>query len=311
MKRPKHFLSIADLSRKDIEFLIKNSIKIKKNPRKYSDSMEDKTLLMLFEAPSLRTRISFETGMTQMDGHAIYYDMKESTIGKKETIKDLANVVSRYCDLIMARIASHEDIRELAANSRVPVINGLTSYEHPCQIIADVLTIYEIKKKFKVNLAYLGDGNNNTTHSLLFAASILGMNIAVASPKGKDYEPQSNVIKRAKQFARKSGSKVLVADNPKLAVKDADFVYTDSWMSYHIPPGEEDRRIKIFSPYQVNSSIMKMAKKDAKFMHCLPAKRRQEVTADVIDGKQSIVYQQAENRLHAQKAIMLWLMNRL
>jgi len=285
MKRPKHFLSIADLSRKDIEFLIKNSIKIKKNPRKYSDSMEDKTLLMLFEAPSLRTRISFETGMTQMDGHAIYYDMKESTIGKKETIKDLANVVSRYCDLIMARIASHEDIRELAANSRVPVINGLTSYEHPCQIIADVLTIYEIKKKFKVNLAYLGDG--------------------------KDYEPQSNVIKRAKQFARKSGSKVLVADNPKLAVKDADFVYTDSWMSYHIPPGEEDRRIKIFSPYQVNSSIMKMAKKDAKFMHCLPAKRKQEVTAEVIDGKQSIVYQQAENRLHAQKAIMLWLMGEI
>ena len=201
MKKPKHLLSIADLNRKDIEFLIRSAIKIKKNPSKYSDSMEDKTLLMLFEAPSLRTRISFETGMTQMDGHAIYYDMKESTVGKKETIKDLANVVSRYCDLIMARIAKHSDIMEIAKNSRVPVINGLTSYEHPCQILSDMMTIYEIKKSFKINLAYLGDGNNNTTHSLMFAASILGMNISVASPKGKDYEPQQKVIRQAKQFA--------------------------------------------------------------------------------------------------------------
>jgi len=306
----KHFLSIKDLSRKEIEFLIKKSIEIKKNPKKYSSAMKEKTLFMLFEAPSLRTRVSFEAGMTQLGGHAIYYSIDESTLGKKESIKDFTKTVSRYCDIIMARIYRHDQLEEMAANADIPVINAMTNFEHPCQILTDLMTIHE-KKLLKGKLAYLGDGFNNVTHSLLYGCSIMGMDIAVASPAGKEYEPDKKVVQEAKKFGVKSGSRVLLTHNPKEAVKNASIVYTDSWMSYRISKEQEPKRVKIFKPHQVNAALMKLAKPKAVFMHCLPAKRGHEVTDEVLDSKQSIVFDQAENRLHAQKALMLWLLRKI
>lgn len=309
--KPRHFLSIADLSRKEMEFLIKKALQIKKNPKKYSQKLKDRTLFMLFEAPSLRTRVSFEVGMQQLGGHAIYYDIHESTLGKKESIKDFTKTTERYCDIIMARLYDHRQIEEMAANAGKPVINAMSNREHPCQILGDLMTIQEKKGSLKGKLAYLGDGLNNITHSLLLGCSITGMNIAVASPSGKDYEPDRKILAEAKRLAAKSGSKILLTNDAKEAVEGADVVYTDSWMSYHVPAEQEKERVRIFSPYKVNVPLMKHAKKNALFMHCLPAKRGQEVTDDVMDSRQSIVFDQAENRLHAQKALMLWLMRKI
>ncbi|MBI2578836.1 MAG: ornithine carbamoyltransferase [Candidatus Aenigmarchaeota archaeon] len=309
--KTRHFLSIADLSKKEIEFLIKKALEIKKNPEKYSQNLRNKTLFMLFEAPSLRTRVSFEAGMTQLGGHAIYYDIAQSTLGKKESVKDFTKTTERYCDMIMARLYDHRQIEEMAANASIPVINAMSNREHPCQILSDLMTIQEKKGALKGKLAYLGDGLNNTTHSLLLGCSIAGMNIAVASPKGKDYEPDKKIVAEAKRLAAKSGSKILITNDAKEAVESADVVYTDSWMSYHIPAEQEKERERIFRPYKVNVPLMKHAKKNALFMHCLPAKRGQEVTDDVMDSRQSIVFDQAENRMHAQKALMLRLAGKI
>jgi ornithine carbamoyltransferase len=303
----KHLISLKDWSAQEILDVLALADKVKARPQNYADALNQKTLLMIFEKPSLRTRLSFETGMTQLGGHAIYYDMSTSPMGGgKETIEDSIKVISRMCNIVMARLFSHSDILEMAEYATIPVINALTDEGHPCQILADLMTIQEKKGTLKgLKLAYLGDGFNNVTHSLMQGCTKLGMHISVGSPE--EQMPAVEVTELCAQFARESGSELVVTDDPVEAIKDADVVYTDSWMSYHIPKDEEAARIKLFTPYQVTAALMKNAKPDAIFMNCLPALRGYEQTAEVIDGPQSVVFDEAENRLHAQKAVMLTL----
>lgn len=305
-----HLLSLADWPSELIEKIIELGLQIKKNPTEYSQALSQKILMMFFQKPSLRTRTSFEVAMVQLGGHAIYYDLGSSPWSKgKESIPDTARVVSRYCHALTARLYNHAELEELARYASIPVINALTDYEHPCQILGDLMTLKEKKGKLKgFKLAYLGDGKNNVTYSLLFGCAKMGMDISVGCPKGADYEPQSTVIAKAKEFAQKHGSKVEVFYDAPSAVANADVVYADSWMSYHIPEEKKDERFRIFQPYQVNAQVMSCAKTSAVFMNCLPAQRGAEQTADVIDGSQSIVFDQAENRLHIQKAILLTLL---
>lgn len=306
----KHLITLENWPVSALNDLLDRADHIKAHPGEYRDAMRRKTLLMIFEKPSLRTRVSFETGATQMGGHAIFYDLATSPLSAgKENVADLVRVVSRYVDIIMGRLFEQAHIEEMARLASVPVINALTNYEHPCQILADLQTIREKKGRLKgLKLAYFGDGNNNVTHSLLFGCSKFGIDIAVACPKGEEYEPLPHVLASARKFARKSGSSVVVTADAAEAARGADVVYTDSWMSYHIPQHKQESRVKVFMPYQVNARLMRLAKKDAIFMNCLPAMRGYEQTAEVIDGPQSVVFDQAENRLHIQKAIMLYLL---
>ncbi|MFA6254829.1 MAG: ornithine carbamoyltransferase [Patescibacteria group bacterium] len=302
----KDLISIAQLTKQEILEIISLAEKIKKNPADYSTKLKDKTLLMIFEKPSLRTRISFEVGMTQMGGHAIYYDLANSPMGKKESVSDTAKTASRYVDIIMARLFSHQQIEELAEYATVPVINALTDFSHPCQILGDFLTIKEKKGRLEnLKLTYLGDSNNNVTHSLIFGSAIVGLDIAIGCPADSKYLPQESVLAKSKEL---DGREIKITDDPIEAIKDADVVYTDSWMSYHIPESEKEKRLAALKHYQVTAELMKSAKPDAIFMHCLPAQRGVEQTAEVIDGPQSVVFDQAENRLHIQKAIMLKLL---
>jgi ornithine carbamoyltransferase len=307
--KSKDFIELDCLDSKELASLLDFADEVKKNPVKYSKALAGRSLLMLFEKLSLRTRLSFEVGMTQLGGHAIYYDIATSSIGKKESVADAAKTVSRYVDLIMARLYSHEKILELAGAASVPVINALTDYAHPCQVLADLQTLREEKGRLKgLKLAYLGDGNNNVTHSLIYGCSLAGMHITVGCPKGREYEPSTEVVRKAGKIASSTDSGIKIISNAMEAVKDADVVYTDSWMSYHIPEDQKEKRVKAFMPYQINGKLMKLAKKDALFMHCLPAQRGMEVSSEVIDGLQSVVFDEAENRLHAQKALMLTLL---
>ncbi len=292
----KHFLDIGGLSKVELIGLLDLADKVKKNPAEYSKKLAGKSLLMMFEKPSLRTRVSFEVGMEQLGGHAIYYDLATSPMGKKESVADTAKTASRYVNAIMARLYSHAQLLELAETSSVPVINALTNFSHPCQVLADLQTAREKKGKLEgQKWAYVGDANNNVTHSLMQACTLLGITLSIGCPKSSQPDPKV-----------KKGSAV-ITQSAEEAVKGADVVYTDSWMSYHIPESEKASRIKLFKPYQVNKALMAHAK-DAVFMHCLPAQRGMEVTGDVIDGKQSVVFDQAENRLHAQKALLLMLL---
>lgn len=303
----KHLISLKDWSAEEILAVLKLGAKVKAKPQKYADALVQKTLLMIFEKPSLRTRLSFETGMTQLGGHAIYYDISTSPMGGgKETIEDSIKVISRMCDIVIARLFHHEDILKMAEHATIPVINALTDDSHPCQVLADLMTIQEKKGELKgLKLAFLGDGFNNVTHSLMRGCTKLGIHISVGSPE--DQMPAVEVTEMCAQLAQESGCELFVTDDPVATIKDADVVYTDSWMSYHIPKEEEADRIKLFTPYQVNAELMKHAKPDAIFMNCLPALRGFEQTAEVIDGPQSVVFDEAENRLHVQKAIMLTL----
>ena len=290
----KNLLQISDLSKNEILNLINLSIEIKKHPNKYSKKLKNKTLFMLFEKPSLRTRVSFEVAMNQLGGSALNYDLTNSPlVHGKETIEDTAKVISRYCDAIAARVFEQGTLEKMAKNSKIPVINALSDLEHPCQVLGDLLTIKEKFNTFNIELAYLGDCNNNVTYSLIKASNILGFNMNIACPNKKEYLPEVKL------------GKVKLYHNALEAVKGSRIVYTDSWMSYHIPKNQEKRRVKDLKNFQVNSKVMKNADKNAVFMHCLPALRNQEVTSDVIDGKQSIALDQAENRLHIQKAILL------
>ncbi len=303
----KDLIDLTDLSKKEILELIDLAERIKKNSGEYKEKLKQKSLLMMFEKPSLRTRVSFEVGMTQLGGHAIFYDLKDSPMGKKESVSDTAKTASRYVDVIMARLYSHSQLKKLAKSSSVPVINGLTDFSHPCQILSDFLTIKEKKGTLEgLKLGYLGDGKNNVTHSLLFGCANMGIDISVGCPKGEEYEPLKEVLEKAKSLAE--NSKIIITDNPEEATRDADIVYTDSWMSYHVPEEEKKDRIKVLKPFQVTSDLMKNAKKDAIFMNCLPAQRGMEQTEEVIDGSQSVVFDQAENRLHMQKALLLKLL---
>lgn len=304
-----HLISLKDWSPEQIRTVLDLAHDVKKYPTKYSRAMDGKTLLMIFEKPSLRTRLSFEVGMTQLGGHAIYYHTGNSPMGSgKETISDSIQTASRFVDVIMARLFKHTDLIEMAKYATVPVINALTDDSHPCQIVADLQAIEEKKGALNgLKLAYLGDGFNNVTHSLMHGGSKMGMHVSVGSPAGAEFSPRPDVIEDTVAFAEAAGGSVTVTDDPVEAIRDADVVYTDSWMSYHIPKDQEEARIAKFMPYQVNSELMKYAKADAVFMNCLPAIRGCEQTAEVIDGPQSIVFDEAENRLHAQKAVMLTL----
>ncbi len=303
----KDFISLHDLTKEEIENLISLSIKIKtdlKNGIQYK-VLKNKTLGMIFSKSSTRTRVSFEVGMTQLGGYPLFLSANDIQLGRGETIYDTAKVLERYLDGIMIRTYSHDDVIELAHHADIPVINALTDLLHPCQVLADLQTVYEKKGTLKgLKFAYIGDGNN-MAHSIMYGCAKVGIDCAIASPEG--YMPDSEVTLNAKDDAKKSGADLLITNDPVEAIKNADIVYTDTWVSM----GQEDEkaeRIKIFMPYQVNNELFENAKDDAIFMHCLPAYRGYEVTEEIIDGKNSVIFDEAENRLHAQKAIMATLM---
>ena len=301
----KDLISINDLTPKEIRQIFTTATDLKANPRNYSDAMAGCSVALIFEKPSLRTRVTFDLGATQMGASCVYLNHQTVRLGERESVKDMALNLERWVDVIVVRTYSHETVIELAAHSSSPVINGLSEFSHPCQGLTDYFTLTE-KVGFDLKgfrIAYVGDGNN-TCHSLIFAAAKTGAHIRVGSPKG--YEPDAKVLKLARREARKTGAKIEVVNDPFDAVEDAQAVYTDVWASMGFE-AETERRREIFSPFRVTKKLMKAAEKDAFFMHCLPAHRGDEVDAGVIDSKISIVYDQAENRLHAQKAIMLLL----
>ncbi len=263
--------------------------------------LKGKTLGMIFQKPSLRTRVSFEMGMRHLGGDALYLSPNEIGLGGRESVADVARVLSRYVDGIMARVFSHSHVVELARYSRVPVINGLSDYSHPCQGLTDLFTIWEHKGRLEgIKLAYVGDGNNVAT-SLLYGGARLGLHVSLGTPPG--YEIAAEVLARGQAFAAKSGGAVTVSNDPLAAVADADVVYTDTWASMG-QEAEKEARAKIFPPFQVNARLLAAARPDAIVMHCLPAHRGEEITDEVADGAQSVLFDQAENRMHAQKAIL-------
>ncbi len=300
----RNLLSIQDLSVEDIEEILNLADLLKRDQKvgKAREILHRKTLGMIFAKPSTRTRVSFETGMTQLGGHAIYMGMNDLQLGRGETIADTARTLSRYVDIIMARLFKHQDIVELGQNSSVPVINGLTDLHHPCQTLADLMTIRERVGKLKEsNVAWMGDGNN-VCNSLMLGCSISGANFRAACPKG--YEVPAEIIKQSEENATKSGAMIEVQADPKKAVTSADVIYTDVWISM----GQEDetkRRMEVLKQYQVNADLVKKAKPSVIVMHCLPAHRGLEITDEVIDGPHSVVLDQAENRMHAQNALLV------
>lgn len=304
----KDFLTLRDLSTDTILNLLASAEKIKEKLQagvEYTP-LKGKTLGMIFEKSSTRTRVSFEVGMLQLGGNALFLSSNDIQIGRGETISDTAKVLSEYIDGIMIRTFGHDKIEELANAATIPVINGLTDTYHPCQALADLLTIKEIKGSLKgLKLAYIGDGNN-VVHSLMLACAKTGIDIAIASPKG--YEPDADIVKVAEEAAESQGSKVLVTQSPIDAIKDADIVYADVWTSMGYEQ-ENITRLEVFKPYQINAELIKHAKPDYLFMHCLPAHRGEEVTGEIIDGPNSVVFHQAGNRLHAQKAVLVDLLS--
>ncbi|MBC8184722.1 ornithine carbamoyltransferase [candidate division KSB1 bacterium] len=301
-----HFLSLADLTKDEILELLDLSIELKEKQKKGQAEpiLKGQTLAMIFQKPSTRTRISFEVGMFQLGGHALYLAPSDIGVGTREAVKDIARVLSRYNDGIMARLFGHEDIIEMAKYSSVPVINGLTDLLHPCQVMADVLTILEHRKNLDdLKVTYIGDGNN-LTNSWLNFASRFPMKLAMAIPEG--YDPDQEILKNAKDAGI---SEIELFRDPQKAVKDTDVIYADVWASMH-QKDETEIRKKIFKDYQVNDELMKHARPDTYIMHCLPAYRGMEITDSVIESPNSIVFDEAENRLHAQKAIMVKLMGK-
>lgn len=289
---------------KDIHRVIEDAL-VMKHRRMPFEPLRGKTLGMLFEKPSLRTRVSFEVGFRLLGGHPLYLSPNEVGIGKRESTTDVAQVLSRYVDIITYRAFSHRHMEELATHATVPVINALDDREHPCQIMADLLTVRQHKKEFKKKLAYIGDGNN-VCNSLLLGAAMVGMDIAVATPEG--YGPDGDILKTAKSISEKTWCTVEHTEDPADAVRGADIIYTDTWISMG-DEAEKEERLRIFRPYQVNRELVKEAEDNYIFMHCLPAHRGEEVTDEIMDGPHSVIYDQAENRMHAQKAIILWALN--
>jgi len=304
----KHILSLQDLDLNEIISILDFATNLKKetNNRSSRKLLEGRTLGMIFQKPSTRTRVSFETGMFQLGGHAIFLGTNDLQLSKGESIEDTARTLSLYVDCLMARVYDHSDLEKLSKYSSIPIINGLSDLFHPCQILADLLTIREYKKKFNgLNLAWIGDGFN-VCNDLLIGCAKTGMNITAACPSG--YEPPEWIVKISKREATKTGSRIIVTNQPIQAVQQADIVVTDTFVSL----GKDDEKVireTVFIPkYQVNSELMRHAKDDVIFMHCLPAKRDKEVTSDVIDGKSSVIWKEAENRLHVQKALLCLLM---
>lgn len=301
----KDFLSISDLSIKELKKVFELTKDIKKHPKKYKNYLNGKILACIFEKQSLRTRVTFEVGIKQLGGDSIYLAPSDISLGKREAVYDVAKNLERWVDGIMIRTFGHNIVTEMADAASIPIINGLTDYEHPCQAIADFFTVLEHKKKFKgLKFTYVGDGNN-VCNSLMLTAAKLGLEFYAATPKG--YEPSKEVFEKALEDAEKTGAIINIVNDPIEAVYKTDVIYTDVWASMG-QESEAAKRKKIFKDYQVNSKLMSNAKQDAIFMHCLPAHRGEEVTDDVLDSKQSVVFDEAENRLHAQKAIMCLLM---
>ena len=301
------FLSIHDLSPYQFSKILDFIQQIKDKPWRFRNKLKNKILAMIFQKSSLRTRVTFEVGMLQLGGEAIYLSPSDIQLGTRETPYDVGKNLERWVDGIMIRTFSHQIAVDLAQVCHIPVINGLTDLLHPCQAMADFFTIKEkLRSPANLKLAYIGDGNN-VCHSLIFAAAKAGSKMSVATPPG--YEPNPEIIKQAEQDGRETGFSFYITNDPYEAVQDADAVYTDVWASMG-QEQEKEKRIKIFAPYQVNRALMTKAKKDALFMHCLPAHRGEEVTDEVIDSAQSAVFDQAENRLHIQKAIMLSLLEK-
>jgi len=294
----KDLISIKDLSAKEIEEIFLLTDKLKEDKAKFSKALAGKILALIFQKPSNRTRVSFEAGMYQLGGYSIYLGPGEINLGVRETIRDVAKTISRYVDAIVLRTFEHQNVLEMAKNAGIPVINGLSDFSHPCQGLADIYTIREKFKNLKnVTLAYIGDGNN-VCHSLIFACGKLGLKMNIAAPEG--YEPDKSVLQGAE-------GKISLFHDPKLAAQGADALYTDVWASM----GQEEEvgsRKKIFKDFQINQDLLKLAKKGALIMHCLPAHRGQEITDEVIDSKNSVVFDQAENRMHVQKAILIKLL---
>ena len=300
--------SIADLSTSEVRAILKLGHDVKTNPREYRNALDAKQMVLMFEKASLRTRLAFETGMNTMGGNAIFVDQTNSPLGERETIADVARNLERWVDVIVLRTYAHDTITELAANSRVPVINALSDFEHPCQALADFMTLEEhFGTATGLNFTYVGDGNN-VCHSLMLAGAQLGTNVTVATPRG--YSPDIEIVTIAREMAEKNGCEIKLTQDPQAAVEGADAVYTDVCVSMGYEH-ESTKRAPIFRPFQVNEALMSKATGNAVFMHCLPARRNEEVTDAVIDSPQSIVFDQAENRLHAQKALLLLLLGGL
>jgi ornithine carbamoyltransferase len=295
----KDFLSVTDLTGEEIKRLISSAVEMKAD--RWTGLLNQKVLVLLFEKPSLRTRVSFEVGMRQLGGHSLYLSPEEVGLGKRESVPDAAQVLSRFADVIVARTFSHETLEILSRYSRVPVINALSDLEHPCQALADLLTIYEKKGTLEgITLAYVGDGNN-IAQSLMLASALTGMNFRIASPPG--YRVRDQILNASREYAAETGSEILCTEDPRQAVENADIVYTDVWTSM----GQEDeaeKRRKIFGDYQVNDGLLALAKNDSMLMHDLPAHHGEEVAENILYSPQSIVFDQAENRMHAQKALL-------
>jgi len=301
----KDLISILDV-KDELKEILRRAGEMKKKCKngEFPTPLENKSLGMIFEKPSTRTRISFEVGTTQLGGHALYLSPKDLQLGRGETIADTAKVLSRYVDGIMYRAFEHDMMVELAENSTVPVISGLDDKEHPCQILADLLTIREKKGDFDQKFTYVGDGNN-VCNSLLLGSAIVGMDMVACTPE--DYKPNKDIFDKAVELGKENGAEITHHDTPKEAVEDADIIYTDVWISMG-DEDEEEKRKRDFADYQVNKELLKPADEDVIVMHCLPAHRGVEITSEVMDGPHSVVFDQAENRLHAQKGLMVELM---
>jgi ornithine carbamoyltransferase len=299
--RGRDFLSVDDFTPEEIRSIFTRAADMKAHPSRYRRSLDGKMMALIFEKPSLRTRTTFTVGIKQLGGDALTLTPADINLGKRESVYDVAKNLERMVDGIMIRTFGHAICTGLADAAEIPVINGLTDFEHPCQAMADFLTLIEHKKNLtKAKLVYIGDGNN-VTHSLVLTAAKLGSTMYVATPPG--YKPEQGVMDRAMELARKSGAEIVWTADPFEAVRDADMIYTDTWTSMG-QEAEADQRRAIFRPYQVNEELFSHAAPDAIFMHCLPAHRGEEVTDQIIDSPQSVVFDEAENRLHAQKAIM-------
>ena len=299
MKRD--FLSIADWSSRELQKLLDTSADIKARPRKYKDSIRGKSVALIFEKQSLRTHVTFDVGIYQLGGHSVYLTQSDINLGKRESVYDVSKNLERWMDAVVVRTFAHQSCVDMGRYMKIPVVNALTDYEHPCQAIGDFLTATEhIGKLRKKKFAFIGDGNN-VCNSLMLMAAKMGMHFSVATPAG--YEPVEEVVKTSRKEAKKTGAEIEVVRDPAEAAKNADVIYTDVWVSMG-QESEKEERLKAFQGYQVNRQLMKAAKKSAIFMHCLPAHRGEEVTDDVIDSKQSVVWDEAENRLHSQKAVI-------
>ena len=301
----KDLISIESLETKEIFDILDLTAKVKADKSGYADALKGKSIGLIFQKPSNRTRVSFEIAMNQLGGNAMYLGPGEIDMGVRETVKDVACVLSRYLDGMVARTYKHDDVKELANFATIPVINGLSNRAHPCQALSDIFTIKEKFGRLKgITLAYVGDGNN-VLNSLMCAAAKVGLDMKIATPK--DYAPAKDLVGMAKKFAHQSGAKIEFSNDPVAAASGADAIYTDVWVSM----GQEKdtkKRLKAFKGFQINDKLMKKTKKDCLVMHCLPAHRGQEITDSVIDSRSSIVYDQAENRMHVEKAILLRLL---